>query len=136
MRGAAAAAAVLAMPCRSRRGRPNGRCATGTGIAPAPEASEQDAAPVLHHVLDDRAGHAHVAGRRAVAAPRALGDRLELLGALVLDQDADRLGLREQLEQRAAQRVEQLGRVVRCAAISRIEVSALSLRSSRRCSRC
>jgi hypothetical protein len=84
--------------------------------------AEQDAAPVAHDVLDDRAGDAQVAAvgvllaRRAGAAarPPLLDLDLELAALLVLDQHADVLRLREQIEQRVDElREQRVGGVAR-----------------------
>ena len=74
-------------------------------------------------MLDDRAGHAQLAAERlfrldrsvaraAAALAVALALDLQLAGALVLDEHADVLGLREQIEQRVDDLLEQ--RLARC----------------------
>jgi hypothetical protein len=74
--------------------------------------AEQHAAAIADHVLDDRAGDAEVATEGLLAVLLAL--HLELAGALVLDEHADVLGLREQIEQRIHQLLEEcLGGIAR-----------------------
>ncbi|MEJ7601061.1 MAG: hypothetical protein WKG01_24370 [Kofleriaceae bacterium] len=66
---------------------------------------QQHAAAIAHDVRDDRAGHAQIAAERLLAMLLAL--HAELAAALVLDQHTDVLGLREQIEERVDQLLEQ-----------------------------